>query len=75
MRNSRSVTPSKLVQDDGQHLWSGGRDVEAYGMNTVVLANGRVAAASMPENSSDDDIFLHPNMVMGSRDLGRMRKF
>lgn len=74
-RKSTSVRPTKLAQDDSQHLWSGAKDVEAYGMNNVVLANGRVAAASMPANSSDEDMNPHPNAVMGSRDLGRMRNF
>lgn len=75
LRNSISVGPSKVTHDDAQHLWAGARDVEAYGMNTVVLANGRVAAAPMPANSSDEEMYPHPSTVMGSRDLGRMRKY
>ena len=70
MENNTTVHPTKLDQDDAQQLWPSGRDVEAYGLRTMVLGNGRVALA----NSSDEDVSPHPHTVMGSRDLGRMRK-
>lgn len=71
MGNNTPYQQSKLEHEDVQHLWPGGRDIEAYGVRTVVLGNGRVAAAPAASSSEEE---LNPNTVMGSRELGRMRK-
>ncbi|ODM21332.1 hypothetical protein SI65_02175 [Aspergillus cristatus] len=68
--NNTPYHQSKL--EDAQQLWTGGRDFEAYGVRTVVLGNGRVAAA--PANSSEEELNPHPNTVMGTREMRRMRK-
>jgi len=65
--NNTSLQQSKVAQDT-QQLWPSDKDIEAHGVHTVVLSNGRVAAA--PATSSEEDL----NTVMGSRDLGQMRK-
>lgn len=64
--NNTPLQQSKMAQESAQQLWSGGKDVEAHGTHTVVLGNGRVATAA----ASEEDL----STVMGSRDLGWMRK-
>lgn len=60
---------SKMDNDDAQQLWTGAGDTDNYhGVRTVVLGNGRVAAA--PTNSSEEEL-AHAHTVMGSRELGR----
>ena len=60
---------SKMDHDDAQQLWTGPVETDNYhGVRTVVLGNGRVAAA--PVSSSEEEL-THPNTVMGSRELGR----
>ncbi|OJJ79308.1 uncharacterized protein ASPGLDRAFT_1507035 [Aspergillus glaucus CBS 516.65] len=72
LENNTQLQQSKLAQEGELRLWPGGRDIEAHGVHTVVVGNGRVAAA--PASSSEEDLSPHPSTVMGSRDLGRMRK-
>lgn len=69
--NNTPYQRSKLEHDDIQHLWPSSRDTEAYGVRTVVLGNGRIAAA--PASSSEEEL-NPPTTVMGSRELRRMRK-
>ncbi|EYE90282.1 putative integral membrane protein [Aspergillus ruber CBS 135680] len=73
--NNTPYQQSKLEQehDDAQHLWPGNRDAESFGVRTVVLGNGRIAAAPAA-SSSEEELNPHAHTVMGSRELGRMRK-
>lgn len=76
--NNTPYHQSKVDQDDAQRLWMGPVENDNYhGVRTVVLGNGRVAAA--PVSSSEEELNPHgqpgtTTTVMGSRELGRMGK-
>lgn len=76
--NNTPYHQSKVDQDDAQRLWMGPVENDNYhGVRTVVLGNGRVAAA--PVSSSEEELNPHgqpgnTTTVMESRELGRMGK-